>query len=192
MNKSGRPGNLQNHLTFEPVEASGKPWLSDHKLQAWEKDYRPLWLDWLERFTIVFMCLVMAWMAALQVGKALAQQAITVYTVSAAPVQIPAGQRPVTRVIELDRILQIENELADGLEKLDPEVAVQTARSRMDERDRRELTLAWQGLARVQSGEITHLPAIIFDGRTVWYGNSFRRGMAAYRTHCQENQECLP
>ena len=151
-------------------------------------------IDWLHKRVIreIMLMAALLLLALLLVPRALAQEAITVYTVSGLPVPIPAGQRSVTRVIELDRIVQIENALASGLEKLDPEVAVQTARSRLTDRNRQGLILAWQGLARVQGGEMAWLPAIVFDGKAVWYGTDFRRGLAAYRARCPENQECQP
>jgi len=124
-------------------------------------------------------CLGIAVLAALPAAKA--QQSITVYTVSDIPVRIPPAQQSVARTVNLDRILQIEEALAAGLENLEPEAAVQTARSRLSDRDRRELALAWQGLARVQSGEIARLPAIVFDGEAVWYGSDFRRALRAWR-----------
>lgn len=131
--------------------------------------------------TIALYPLMALTIPVLTEGRAQAQQSITVYTVSQRPVQIPQGQESITKVIELDRILQIENDLASGLENRDPEVAVQTARSRLTDRHRRSLATAWQGLARVQSGDIEHLPAIVFDGEAVWYGTDFRRALRAWR-----------
>jgi len=116
---------------------------------------------------------------------AFAQQSITVYTVSGQSVAIPKNQESITRVIELDRILKIEAALEAGLAKLDPETAVQTARNRLTVHHQRELVLAWQALFRVQSGEITHLPAIVFDDRAVWYGIQFRRALRAWRAQRQ-------
>lgn len=171
-----RHGNLAHRPGFDRRQPRARPWLTG------------LFTDRCGRIAIftVIVGLVMA------VDRVHAWQSITVYTVSARPVRIPAGWEAVTTVINLDRIRQLEQALASGLENREPEAAAQTVRSRLTDRDRRELVLAWQGLARVLGGELERLPAIVFDGKAVWYGTDFRRALGAWRARCRENRGCQP
>lgn len=110
-----------------------------------------------------------------------APKRVVVYSISQMPVEPAPELRQRTEVVYLDAILDIEATLETGLELVVPEVRVQTARERLTPKMRDDLTRAWQGLARVQRGEIAHLPAIVFDQRAVWYGANFRRALTAYR-----------
>ena len=139
----------------------------------------------LEKGAIFLITALLVLAFGLLAAKALAQQSIAVYTVSQLPVRIPPDQQSIAQVIVLDRILQIESALTTGVETLDPEIAMQAVRSRLSAQDRRELTLAWQALGRIERGELVHLPAIVFDGQSVWYGTNFSRGLAAYRNRKQ-------
>lgn len=106
---------------------------------------------------------------------------IVVYTVTGLPVAVPRELAGITDVIRLDRIVEIEAALAAGLERLDPEIRTASARNRLTGDIRKELAEAWRGLARIRAGEIERLPAIVIDGRAVWYGRNLRRAALRYR-----------
>ena len=154
------------------------------RMKMWNHNQRPIKrsesIGLLQKILTVLITVGLYLSLGLLAQLAGAQQSITVYTVSSLAVPIPKAQQSITRVIELDRILQIEKALETDLEDANPEAADQTARSRLTDQHQRELTLAWRGLARVQSGEITRLPAIVFDDQAVWYGRQFQRAFRAW------------
>ncbi len=126
------------------------------------------------------------------VHSAFAQDSITVYTVSQHPVSIPSAQQSITRLITLDRILQVEDILAFGLETLDEQQRLSVTQSRLTDSHRRELILAWQGLIRIRNQEIKFLPAIVLNQQAVWYGTNVRRALSAWQSQSKKGRQNEP
>ena len=112
---------------------------------------------------------------------------IDIYTVSSMPVHVPAAQKARTRIIYMDRVIAIENRLAEGLDSIPDESRETAATERLSPTLQRELMTSWQALLRIRQYNITHLPAIILDDRAVWYGSDLRRAVTRYRN--QRNAE---
>ncbi len=112
---------------------------------------------------------------------------IVVYTISTAPVTVPRNLVAITTVINLDRISAIEEQIARGLHRMSPGERPVAAKQRLADDLQTELKNTWQALFRIRQGNITHLPAIVFDDRAVWYGSDLRRALTRYRN--QRNAE---
>lgn len=112
---------------------------------------------------------------------------IDIYTVSSMPVHVPAAQEARTRIIYLDRVIAIEARLAEGLDRIPENSRESAATNRLSPALQLELKTAWQALYRIRKEGITHLPAIVFDDRAVWYGRDLRRAVTRYRN--QRNAE---
>lgn len=106
---------------------------------------------------------------------------ILVYSISRIPVRVPASLQDRTTIITLDRIGEIESALAEGLDRIPEGHREAAAGARLSGSLQLELKKIGQALARIHQDRITHLPAIVFDGRAVWYGFDLRRALKRYR-----------
>ena len=129
--------------------------------------------------------LAAAMLAIVPAGVASANQGlpagIVVYTVSTFPVSVPRGLTTITKVIHLDRVLAIEEQLAESLDQVPEHRRNAIAESRLSPALQLELKNTWEALFRIRQDRITHLPAIVFDDQAVWYGSDFRRAVTRYR-----------
>lgn len=106
---------------------------------------------------------------------------VNIYTVSSIPVRVPASLKARTRIIHLDRIIAIEDRLAEGLDRIPDGSRESAATKRLSPALQLELKEAWEALLRIRQENITHLPAIVIDDRAVWYGSDLRRAVTQYR-----------
>jgi integrating conjugative element protein (TIGR03757 family) len=105
---------------------------------------------------------------------------IEVFTVSGLPVSAPPG----VSVYPLDALRKIEAELSAGLPS-DPDQAMRVAQQRIQERAlafKDQVTAAGIGAGLALRYGIERVPAIVFDGRSVVYGEvSVERALAQWR-----------
>ena len=106
---------------------------------------------------------------------------IVVYTISTAPVTVPRNLAAITTVINLDRIPAIEEQIARNLHRMSPGERPAAAKQSLTDDLQIELKNTWQALVSIRQDDITHLPAIIFDDRAVWFGSDLRRAVTRYR-----------
>lgn len=106
---------------------------------------------------------------------------VEIYTVSSIPVRVPASLKTRTRIIHLDRIIAIEDRLAEGLGRIPDGSREAAAAERLSSALHLELKETWRALLRIRQENITHLPAIVIDDRAVWYGSDLRRAVTQYR-----------
>ncbi len=106
---------------------------------------------------------------------------VDIYTVSSMPVRVPASLKARTRIIHLDRIIAIEDRLAEGLGRIPDGSREAAAAERLSSALHLELKETWRALLRIRQENITHLPAIVIVDRAVWYGFDIRRAVTRYR-----------
>lgn len=129
----------------------------------------------------VTLFLSQAMSASKALGASSVPASIVVHTVTGLPVSVPVNLKAITTVINLDRITAIEAGLAEGLDRIPENRRESASASRLSPPLQLELKKAWQALSRIRQDRITHLPAIVFDDRAVWYGSDLRRGVTRYR-----------
>lgn len=105
---------------------------------------------------------------------------IAVFTVSALPVSAPPG----VPIYQLDALRQIEAELSAGLPS-DPDQAMRVAQQRIQDRAlafKDQVTAAGTGAGLALKYGIDRVPAIVFDGASVVYGeSSVERALSQWR-----------
>ena len=129
----------------------------------------------------VALFLSQAMSASRALGASSVPASIVVHTVTGLPVSVPRNLKAITTVINLDRITAIEAGLAEGLGRIPENRRESAATGRLSPALQQELKETWQALSRIRQGGITHLPAIVFDDRAVWYGSDLRRAVTRYR-----------
>ena len=106
---------------------------------------------------------------------------VEIHTVSGLPVAVPPSLRDRTTVVLLDRLPAIEAALSEGLHRIPSHRRPDAVSRGLTPGRREELKRTWKALEWIRRGCITHLPAIVLDGRAVWYGSDPRRAVARYR-----------
>ena len=106
---------------------------------------------------------------------------VEIHTVSGLPVAVPPSLRDRTTVVLLDRLPAIEAALSEGLHRIPSHRRPDAVSRGLTPGLREELKRTWKVLEWIRRGRITHLPAIVLDGRAVWYGSDPSRAVARYR-----------